>query len=232
MTTEKITIKQLNDNYDYIGEPIEAIYYNPGEYTIETKNQYQRTAIPGLAMPITQFINGETQTLSLTLFFDTYEDHTIEPNKVIKGHEDVRKYTRQIVKLMEINPTLHHPPVCEFSWGKSLSSSIINKFRGVIDSCSQTYTMFLEDGTPVRAKLTLNISEYRNIKEQLEALRLESPDRTKYRVLKEGDSLWQMAFREYNDSKEWRTIARKNNIDFPRNVSPGTMLILPPLEGQ
>jgi nucleoid-associated protein YgaU len=90
--------------------------------------------------------------------------------------------------------------------------------------------MFLDDGTPVRAKLTLNISEYRKIGEQLNELRLESPDRTKYRVLKEGDSLWQMAFREYNDPKEWRTIARKNEIDFPRTIPYGTMLSVPPLE--
>ena len=28
--------------------------YNPKEFTIETRNQYQRTTIPGLPTPITQ----------------------------------------------------------------------------------------------------------------------------------------------------------------------------------
>jgi hypothetical protein len=92
MATEKVTIKPLDDNYNSIGETIEAIYYNPSEYTIETKNQYQRTSMPGLSRPITQFISGETQTISLTLLFDTYEKK-----------EDVRKYTRQDVKLQSAN---------------------------------------------------------------------------------------------------------------------------------
>lgn len=218
MAMQKVTIRKLDDNYNVIGAPIDAYYFNPTDFTIETKNQYQRTAMPGLPTPITQFISGETQTISLSLLFDTYE------TKV-----DVRQYTGQVVKLMEIDSDLHHPPICDFSWGKALSSTK-NSFRGVIDSCQQKYTMFLEDGTPVRATLTLSISEYRKINEQLEELKLASPDRTKYRMFKEGDALWRMAFREYNDPGAWRRIAVDNAIDFPRVVQPGTLLSVPPLE--
>ncbi len=219
MSKEKITIQPLDDNYNHHGNRVEAHYYNPNEYTIETKNQYQRTAMPGLSTPITQFISGETRTISLSLFFDTYEKH-----------EDVRKYTAQVVHLMEIDSDLHHPPICEFTWGKPLSPYMDYKFRGIIDSCSQKYTMFMEDGTPVRATLTLSISEYRKIGEQLEDLKLQSPDRTKYRIFKEGDALWRMSFREYNDPKAWRRIAENNKIDFPRLIPAGTLLSVPPLE--
>lgn len=218
MPKQKVTIQPLDDNLNHKGSAIESYYFNPTEYTIETKNQYQRTAMPGLPTPITQFISGETQTISLSLFFDTYEKK-----------EDVRKYTGQVVKLMEINSELHHPPVCEFTWGKALSSTK-NVFNGVIDSCSQKYTMFLDDGTPVRATLTLSISEYRKIGEQLEGLKLASPDRTKYRMFKEGDALWRMSHREYSDPNSWRVIAKSNGIDFPRIIAPGTLLSVPPLE--
>lgn len=221
MAKEKVTIQRLNSRLKPDGPAIDAQYYNPGEFTIETKNQYQRTAMPGLPTPVTQFISGETQTISLALFFDTYEKH-----------EDVRQYTGLVVKLMQIDSELHHPPVCEFTWGKPLSPFMDYKFRGVIDSCSQKYTMFLEDGTPVRATLTLSISEYRKIGEQLEALKLASPDRTKYRVFKDGDALWRMSYREYDDPREWRHIAEKNKIDFPRVIPAGVLLAVPPLEEQ
>jgi nucleoid-associated protein YgaU len=215
---QKITIQPLDDNFGSHGKSIDGGYYNPNEYTIETKNQYHRTAMPGLSSPVTQFINGEAQTVSLSLFFDTYEQR-----------RDVREYTGKVVKLLEIDPELHHPPVCEFTWGKALST-IRDKFRGVIDSCSQKYTMFLDDGTPVRATLTLSVSEYRTVKEQLQSLKLSSPDRTKYRMFVEGDALWRMSFREYNDPKSWRRIAEENGIDFPRIIRPGTPLAVPPLE--
>ncbi|MBN1551893.1 peptidoglycan-binding protein, partial [bacterium] len=138
MSKQKIIIQPLDDHLNTYGSPIEAYYFNPNEFTIETKNQYQRTAVPGLPTPITQFISGETQTISFSLLFDTYEKRT-----------DVRKYTKQVVKLMDIDPSLHHPPVCKFTWGGKALSSIKDNFHGVIDSCSQKYTMFLEDGKPV-----------------------------------------------------------------------------------
>ena len=90
--------------------------------------------------------------------------------------------------------------------------------------------MFLDDGTPVRATLTLSISEYRKIGEQLKDLKLSSPDRTKYRMFKEGDALRRMSFREYNDPGSWRQIASENDIDFPRIIPPGSLLAVPPLE--
>jgi hypothetical protein len=223
MAKEKMTIYKLDAAMKPSKTPVYAGYFNPTDYTIETKNQYQRTQLPGLPVPTTQFISGETQTISLTLLFDTYD--TDKPVK-----EDVRKYTKEIMMLMEIDSSLHHPPVCEFSWGGKTLSSVRNSFKGVIDSCSQKYTMFAENGTPVRATLTLSISEYRKIDEQLEYIKFESPDRSKYRLFIEGDALWLMAFREYNDQAEWREIANANNIDNPRLIEPGISLVLPPLE--
>ena len=94
MALSRLTIKPET------GGEIEAIY-NPREFTLETRNQFQRTAMPGLPTPIMQFVSGETQKISLELFFDTYETK-----------DDVRKHTRQITDLLKINRDLHAPPVC------------------------------------------------------------------------------------------------------------------------
>jgi len=217
MGLEKLKIKPLNIQLSKsIGE-IEVMF-NPAEFSIETRNQFQRTAMPGLPTPVTQFVSGETQTLSFDLFFDTYEKR-----------EDVRAKTRQVTDLLKINKEIHAPPVCRFEWGGALQADKTH-FQGVIDSVTQKFTMFLDSGLPVRATLTIKVSEFRTIQEQLHSLGLESADRTKRRIFKEGDTLWLLANNEYGDPFKWREIAAFNRIDNPRLVPPGTALTVPPLE--
>lgn len=217
MGLEKLRIVPLNAQFRETGDVIEAMY-NPNQFTIETRNQFQRTAMPGLPTPITQFVSGETQTLSFDLFFDSYEQGT-----------DVRQFTSKVTNLLKINRELHAPPVCKFIWGGPMAGDISN-FSGVIDRVTQKFTMFLETGIPVRATLTLNVSEFRTLQEQLKIINLHSADRTKVRLLKEGEQLWHWADREYGDPAEWRVIAEANDIDNPRLVVPGTQLRIPPLE--
>lgn len=217
MGLEKLKIKPLDVHLEETGAVIEAMF-NPAEFSIETRNQFQRTAMPGLPTPITQFVSGETQTLSFDLFFDSYEKR-----------EDVRVKTREVSDLLKINKEIHAPPVCRFEWGGAIQADKTH-FQGVIDSVTQKFTMFLDSGVPVRATLTLKVSEFRTIQEQLHSLGLESADRTKRRIFKEGDSLWLLSHKEYGDPFQWREIAAFNRIDNPRLVPPGTELTLPPLE--
>lgn len=199
------------------GERVVAMY-NPAEFSLETRNQFQRNAMPGLPVPITQFTSGETRTISLELFFDTSETH-----------EDVRNHTQKVIKLLKIDPSLHAPPVCTFTWGgKPLTGEDIG-FTGVIDSASQRFTMFHESGVPIRARVTISVSEYRTLTEQLSQLGLQSADHTKRRIFKEGESLWLLANEEYNNPGLWREIAQENRIDNPRLVDPGTEITVPPL---
>lgn len=202
------------------GEQIKAMY-NPAQVTIDSSAQFQRTAMPGLETPVTQFVSGQNQTLSLDLFFDTYEKQ-----------EDVRVHTAKVAELVKINRELHAPPVCTFLWGGPFSGKKGETFKGVFDKVSQKFTMFLESGIPVRATLTVSITEYKTLEEQLPFIKFESADRTKRRVLKEGEQLWHHAHREFNDPALWRTIADANGIENPRLLTTGAELIIPPLEPQ
>ena len=220
MELAKLTIIPLDANLREKGTSIEVMY-NPKEFTIDSSVQYQRSAMPGLQTPVTQFVSGQTQTLSLDLFFDTYEEKT-----------DVRKYTSKLTNLLKIDREIHAPPVCLFRWGGPISLSPEKEmyFKGVFDKITQKFTMFLASGLPVRATLSVSISEYRTIDEQEITIGFESSDRTKLRVLNQGDLLWHLADREYNDPALWRTIADANNIENPRLLTPGIELVLPPLE--
>lgn len=94
---------------------------------------------------------------------------------------------------------------------------------------TKKFTMFNSDGVPVRARLNITLKEFKmqlNSRER----ELQSPDKTKVYIAKQGDSLWAIAYREYGDPDMWRPIAQKNNIYDPRFLKPGTELVIPPLE--
>ena len=195
------------------GRVIEVLF-NPTEYSIEHSASYQETAPPGLDNPITQFVNGNAQVLTMDLLFDTYTDG---------GGADVSERTRQLTDLVRIDGDLHAPPTVRFTWGVLL-------FQAIIDKISQRFTMFLADGTPVRATLSVTFTQYKTIQEQLQDPRRNSADKTKHWMVQGPDDLWLLAAREYGDVGHWRRIVQANRIDDPRSIVAGDVLVLPPLD--
>ncbi len=189
------------------------VLFNPNEYALESSNQYAWHTIPGLNQPIAQFVSGEATTLSMDLFFDTYE-----------AGKDVRTHTSKITGLLDVDKDLHAPPMCKFVWGTL-------QFKGVVEKVSQKYTMFLETGVPVRATLSVTFKALQSIKDQFKHIPRQSADRTKQRTIKQGDQLWQIAAEEYEDPGLWREIARANAIANPKRLEPGTVIRIPRLYG-
>lgn len=211
-------IQAINGRHQ--GKKIKVLF-NPAEYTLEKGNKYQNTPLPGTATPVHQFVHGNSDSLTMELFFDTYAKSS-KQSHVDQG-EDVRKYTGQLAALMDVDPTLHAPPICQFHWGDVI-------IKGVIERLTQKFTMFRSDGKPVRATLNVTFKEYKTVTDQLKEIGRESADRTKTRVIKEGDSLWVIAALEYGDPSLWHYIAKKNKIDNPRILEIGREILLPPLE--
>jgi contractile injection system tube protein len=207
-------------------EQIEVLF-NPAEYSIEKGNTFQSTALPGMGTPVTQFVTGNADTLTMELYFDTYSKSS--RHGTVTQREDVRNYTRKIANLMEIDSQLHAPPIVEFVWGPPLGTPDGIEFTGTIEKISQKFTFFLDDGTPVRATLSVTFKEYKTVQQQLEEMARQSTDRTKHKEVKEGEALWIYASEEYNDPDQWRVIADRNLIENPRILVPGTALELPPL---
>ncbi|HUJ29205.1 MAG TPA: LysM peptidoglycan-binding domain-containing protein, partial [Myxococcales bacterium] len=85
------------------------------------------------------------------------------------------------------------------------------------------------DGKPCRATANLSIKESKTAAEQTTADPNNSPDHTKRRTLKQGETLALIAHEEYDDAAEWRRIADANGIMDPKDVKPGTVLTLPPI---
>jgi len=205
MALEKAVITNLDNNEEV------QVLFNPKEYVIEKKTHWNEMNVIGMDSPPVQFTLGDRKRLSMELFFDTSEEKT-----------DVREYTNKIEKLMMVNAQEHRPPVLRFSWGNL-------NFDCVLEDLVQRFTLFTNDGTPLRAILKVVFKEYATAATQLSNTRRESSDHTKRLVIREGETIAAIAAREYNDPSKWRFIAKANNIEDPENVKPGTIVELPPL---
>jgi len=184
-----------------------AVMFNPAEYTLEKGNTFAEIGIPGLNAPPIQFVRGNLRTLRMELFFDTYEQQM-----------DVRAFVRKLTALLNKDPTTKGPPILIFSWGQF-------NFQCVLDSASQRFTMFLSDGTPARATVSVTFKEYQPVEIEIRrGLFLGAP--TIENVVS-GDTLSGIAARVLDDPGAWREIAELNNIDDPRRLLPGISLILP-----
>lgn len=208
-------IKILDEDLEP-GEDEIPVQFNPNEISIDKSVTYAEQEIPGLDSPFQQFVNGSSETLTVELFFDVYEDRDGEP-------DDVRKLTDKINRLLLVDGDRHAPPLVKFAWG-SLS------FQSVIESANTTFTMFRSNGTPVRARMDVTFREYRPPEDQLSEEPRHSPDTTTVHRVTEGDTLWGIANDEYGKPNSWRVIARANGIVNPRDVERGVELIIPPLE--
>lgn len=170
-------------------------------------------------VPELQFTNAQPRTLNLDLFFDTYDTDKTEK-------DDVRIHTKKLFNLctVETHGDKHRPPVCRLAWG-----SVGIFFQGVLEKLEQQFTLFMEDGTPVRATSRCTFKEWRTNYEDLNRQNTQSSDVAKIRTFKQGETLSGIAAEEYRDPGLWRVVADENDIDDPLDLVPGTVLLIPRL---
>ena len=211
---EKAKLVNLDTN-----EEIKCLF-NPNEYTFSKRNTWVSKMVKGRNVPSLEFGGGDSIELKMQLFFDTYT-----------AGGDVRTVTNKIWKLMNINTKLAdmtttkgRPPMVEFQWGATWS------FKAVITNISQKFTLFRENGIPVRATLDVDFLQAK------EEGRYPGQNPTtkgnpgyRRRIVREGDTLDWIAFDEYGDSSLWRHIADVNNLDNPMNLLPGQVLAIVPI---
>jgi LysM repeat protein len=212
MALEKAKIKNL-----FSGEEFQVLF-NPEEYTLNQDNNFASQTIPGLSSPLLQFVNGNLRTLEMELFFDTYLPLTT----VSKPPRDVREETQKVVNLMQIHSEFHAPPILEISWASLF-------FRCVLARVSQKFIMFLNDGRPVRARLSVTFNEFIDEEREAKEFNRQTADYSKAHTVIQGETLSSIASRFYGDPRVWRPIAVANELADPRAIFTGQVLRIPSL---
>lgn len=213
MALEKAYITNLETN-----ERVPCLF-NPTEYTFSKSNQWESVSVLGDNVPLPKFVGGGATTLRMNLFFDTYETG-----------QDVRNHTEQLLKLMYVDPRLRsekskkgRPPRCMFHWGR------VWAFKAIITQMSQNFTLFTEDGTPVRATVDVTFQqiEHEGTYPAQNPTTMGDPGQ-RTRIVRPGDRLDWLAYEEYGDPALWRLIAEANHIEDPSQLTPGQRLVIAP----
>jgi hypothetical protein len=100
-----------------------------------------------------EFTGAEGRTMTIELLFDGVE-----------GRVDVAKSVADLVTLTRVmqpentDETKRTPPLCLVTWGSTLPA-----FRCVVENLSVKYTMFSNEGAPLRATCTVKLKEAERI---------------------------------------------------------------------
>lgn len=189
------------------------VQFNPTEYSLSKSVQYGEQQLTGVETPVTQFVSGDAESLSMELFFDTYEKHGDHGPRT-----DVRELTGKLDRLLTAGGDDHAPPHCRFVWGSLV-------FKAVLESADEQFTMFLPNGVPVRARVNVTFKGYSDSRDV--ASGGGSGGGRKARRVTAGESLWQIATEEFGDPGKWRLVAEANGIENPRELEVGVELTIP-----
>lgn len=193
--------------------------YNPTSISWEGSAEYKSTVGKGYKhAPKVEFVGVRSRHLKTELFLDGRET----------GSADVSDDVDTLLTWLKPTPDSMdkkkgQPPVIIFQWGKKQS------FEAHLTSVSAKYEMFERDGTPLRARVNIDLEEaHAEAPKQNPTSGSLNGNRT--HLMAAGDSLHSVAYRNYGDPTLWRGLAAYNDIDDPMRVWPGTEILVPTLD--
>jgi Contractile injection system tube protein len=164
-----------------------------------------------------QFVGAGTTKLALQLWFDVT---AMQKDPV----DDVRRLTQQVTYFMkpqksDQDPNKLAPPGLRFQWGSFL-------FDGMVEGIEETLEFFSPDGKPLRASISLTVSQQKILENEFKDQVKVPPPRghQPLKAAKQGDSLQNMAGK--NGKSDWQGIAAANGIEDPLRMNPGQLVDL------
>jgi hypothetical protein len=190
--------------------------FNPFEYTLSKQNSWEKKEVIGQNIPAVTFSQGGSVSLSLKLHFDS-----------LPTASDVRSYTNPLWKMMLIDSSTVNqasgkgtPPAVAFSWGRMY-------FKAIITSMTQKFTLFKEDGTPLRCVVDISLEQLldeADIAAQIPGATSSGETAQASTQATQGTRLDHVAGSNGSGgstAENTRKIAEKNNMDDPLKVKNG-----------
>ena len=212
------------------GVPFVAMY-NPTSFTTQHNQSYVEKPNTDGVEAILEFKRSINKTISVQLLLDATGASPAGGvigaalSKVAKAVGSVDLLVANFfLTTQSPNPKKHQPNFLRVIWGAGLF------FECTLQSATVSYTLFDRLGRPIRATINatfkkcetpLGIAKVKNF--------FSSPDVTKTYTVVAGDTIYNLAQREYGDDSFYRQIAEFNNLKNYRKLVPGQILYFPPV---
>jgi hypothetical protein len=204
------------------------VQFNPETLKVSFANQVAQGDGAGdqKGTPARQFVGAGTTKLALQLWFDVSAPLPQGEPAV----DDVRKLTQKVAYFITPRPDEKDkkklvPPAVRFLWGTF-------QFDGILESMEESLEFFSSDGRPLRASVTLaltqqKITEFTFRRHDVEAPPgATAPGTQTLTAAPQNTSLQAMADRD--GQKDWRKVATANRIENPRRLEPGRLIDMNP----
>jgi hypothetical protein len=196
------------------------VMFNPKELSIDKGVPWKKHDASEADQPIMEYTASDPKTLACELTFDGYEQRAS-----VKGHVDT------LESMMLVDKELKRPPMVTFTWGTALQT-----FQGVITKLGVKYTMFLGDGTPVRATVSFAMTQAAKAVNKAEGKALteaEAKKQKKGQVQQAGAKSRPDAVAAQSGqttpagTPDQRKVMEKNNADSAKDFSkPGSTVVV------
>ena len=225
---EKLKI-EVYDNVERSGRAGDTfeVMFNPASITTQHQNVFQRLPGQGSSSQRTRYKYTKSQEIRLELIFDGTGVTEIGLLNIFGKTKSVSDRVTEFLDLCFYRDgELHEPKFLRLNWGKGP----LQNFDTRLMSVDIEYTTFDQDGSPLRAVLTTHFTEDLDPEKRVAKERSSSPDLTHTRIVRSGDTLPLLSKEIYGSAKYYLQLAKINNLNDFRNLTPGTELIFPPLQ--
>ena len=188
--------------------------------TRSTDNLKEDKDAEGSATKATETFQPAKYTFKFTIDDSGVIDHLPLPHS--------RGITESIRKLeyLTIKPDYesHKNPFVYLHWGTTFKYA----YYGQVSAMKYNYTLFDINGDPIRAEITLTITEVDASFN--DSRNFNSPDITRMPTIKDKDNLVKFSIDSYDDKNFYIRIAEINNLSSIRDLKNGRKILLPPIK--
>lgn len=198
-----------------------AFLFNPESLKLTFSNKWEGDKILGGGDDALKFGGVSPATMSFEIWFDTTS--TGKP---------VTTYTGKLLNAMEPSQDLpgtnevsnnKRPKYVKFFWGSGFKTPPM-----MITEAGVDFNYFASDGTPLRAKVSLSLKQFRDDPSFTRQNPTSgTPQPHKVHRVQPGETLDRISARYYGDATMWRPLAAANGIEDPLALRPGSLLSIP-----
>lgn len=222
--TEDGTVEEVPDGMEF------TVQFNPASLRVNYTNQVQTNDQSNAGAQ--QYVGKGSSKMTIELIFDVSMPGGVEAEESSGDSTDVRHSIEKLAKFFQpkadesapADQPRYVPPGVRFKWGSFL-------FDGIIESMDETLDLWSEDGRPLRATVSMSLSQQGIVLQRGRAekrgagntLGGKAAGTTPMQAARAGDSIQNIAARA-GAQKDWKSIAEANGIENPRDVKPGTLI--------
>jgi hypothetical protein len=226
---EKAELRQLDAKFanEINKQNWVTVQFNPETLKVSFANQVSQPSGAGdqSGPAAKQFVGAGTTKLALQLWFDVTALKPTDPYQ----EKDVRKLTQKVAYFItpQQEGSKFVPPAVRFLWGSF-------QFDGIMESLEESLEFFSNDGRPLRASLSIALSQQRITKFTFRDTGGAASGRpgatpgTRPLTQAPAGSTVQGLASSSGRGNDWQSIASANGIENPRRLQPGQLIDMSP----